>query len=50
MNGLAKGEAMLDDNYKRGFTEDKLKGTLEPKVKYDEGGFYILTISENVKV
>ncbi len=41
---------MLDDNYKRGFTEDKLKGTLEPKVKYDEGGFYILTISENVKV
>jgi len=41
---------MLAENYKRGFTDDKLKSVPEPKVKYDEGGFYILTISENVKV
>lgn len=41
---------MLAEKYKRGFTADKLKTTSEPKVRYDEGGFYILTISENVKV
>jgi hypothetical protein len=41
---------MLADKYKRGFTEERLKGTPEPKVKYDENGFYLMTISENVKV
>lgn len=41
---------MLADNYKRGFTEEKLKTIHEPRVKYDGGGFYIMTISENVKV
>jgi len=41
---------MLATEYKRGFTEEKLKLTPEPKVKYDDGGFYIMTISENSKV
>ena len=41
---------MLAENYKRGFTEEKLKTVPEPRVKYDTGGFYIMTISENVKV
>ncbi len=41
---------MLADKYKRGFTEEKLKSTPEPKVKYDENGFYLMTISENVKI
>jgi len=41
---------MLSDNYNRGFSEDKLKTVHEPKVKYDGGGFYMMTISENVKV
>lgn len=41
---------MLADNYNRGFTEEKLKTVPEPRVKYDTGGFYIMTISENVKV
>ncbi len=41
---------MLAENYKRGFTEEKLKTMPDPKVKYDEGGFYLMTISENVKV
>lgn len=45
-----QGEAMLADNYKRGFTEEQLKTVSEPRVKYDTGGFYIMTISENVKV
>ena len=41
---------MLAQNYKRGFSTERLKVMTEPKVKYDEGGFYINTISENVKV
>jgi len=41
---------MLAENYKRGFPEEKLKTIHEPRIKYDAGGFYILTISENVKV
>ncbi len=41
---------MLAENYTRGFTEEKLKTVPEPRVKYDTGGFYIMTISENVKV
>lgn len=41
---------MLAQNYKRGFDTDRLKTVAEPKVKYDDGGFYINTISENVKV
>lgn len=41
---------MLAENYKRGFTEEKLKTVPEPRIKYDDGGFYIMTISENVKV
>jgi hypothetical protein len=41
---------MLAENYKRGFPEEKLKTLHEPKVKYDEGGFYTMTISESVKV
>ncbi|NMC42889.1 MAG: hypothetical protein GYA46_03140 [candidate division Zixibacteria bacterium] len=41
---------MLSENYKRGFSDEKLKSIPEPKVKYDAGGFYIMTISENVKV
>lgn len=41
---------MLAQNYRRGFSEEKLKSMPEPRVKYDEGGFYIMTISENEKV
>jgi hypothetical protein len=50
VKGISQGEAMLAENYKRGFTEEKLKTVPEPRIKYDEGGFYIMTISENVKV
>lgn len=41
---------MLAGKYKRGFTEELLKSLNEPKVKSDAGGFYIMTVSENVKV
>lgn len=41
---------MLAQNYRRGFTEENLKAMPDPRVKYDDGGFYIMTISENVKV
>ncbi len=41
---------MLAGKYQRGFTDDRLKTANEPKVKCDENGFYILTVSENVKV
>jgi hypothetical protein len=41
---------MLSENHKRGFSDEKLKSIPEAKVKYDAGGFYIMTISENVKV
>jgi hypothetical protein len=45
-----KGEKMLDGKFQRGFTIEKLKNTAEPKVHHDSGGFYINTLSENVKV
>jgi hypothetical protein len=41
---------MLDGNYRRGFSVERLKSTQEPKVHCDEDGFFIYTLSENVKV
>jgi len=41
---------MLDGKYQRGFTPEKLKNNAEPKVHKDTGGYYINTLSENVKV
>jgi hypothetical protein len=45
-----QGEKMLDEKYQRGFSNDKLASTVEPRVKRDDSGYYIQTISENVKV
>lgn len=41
---------MLAQNYRRGFAQEYLKTMSEPRVKYDDNGFYMMTISENVKV
>ncbi|MFH1701230.1 MAG: hypothetical protein ABIE07_11655 [Candidatus Zixiibacteriota bacterium] len=41
---------MLAQNYRRGFTEEYLKTMSEPRVKCDDSGFYMMTISENVKI
>jgi hypothetical protein len=34
----------------RGFPTSRLENQREPKVKHDERGFYIMTLSENIKV
>ena len=41
---------MLDGKFQRGFSNERLASTTEPKVRKDEGGFYIMTLSENSKV
>lgn len=41
---------MLEDKYQRGFTLERLDSVSEPKVHSDDEGFYIFTLSENVKV
>jgi hypothetical protein len=43
-------EKTLSIGIRRGFTEDKLKRIREPKLKNDEGGYYIHTVNEGVKV
>jgi len=41
---------MLAGKLKRGFPTERLEGFTEPKIKRDRDGFYIMTLSENVKV
>jgi len=41
---------MLDDKYQRGFSPERLSSVSEPKVHSDDEGYYIFTLSENVKV
>ncbi len=41
---------MLAGKVERGFPKERLEGFTEPKIKKDERGFYIMTLSENVKV
>jgi hypothetical protein len=51
LSGRSKDmEKALSIGIKRGFTEEKLKRIREPKVKQDEGGYYIYTVNEGVKV
>jgi hypothetical protein len=41
---------MLSGGIKRGFSPERLSKNLEPKVKKDDGGHYIFTLNENIKV
>jgi len=41
---------MLDNKFKRGFHKEKLESVHEPKVHTDTRGYFIYTLSENVKV
>ncbi len=41
---------MLAANVKRGFPKERLERLSEPKIKRDDKGYYIMTLSENVKV
>jgi hypothetical protein len=41
---------MMDNKFKPGFDSKRLESIAEPKVHKDESGYYIFTLSENVKV
>ena len=41
---------MLEGRYQRGFSQERLDHTHDPKVRSDENGHYIMTLSENSKV
>ena len=41
---------MLDNRYYRGFTIERLTSISEPRVRKDERGFYVMSLSENTKV
>ena len=47
---FGKGELMLKAGLKRGFPKERVSSLKEPRIKRDEGGSYILTLNENVKV
>ncbi len=41
---------MLDGRYQRGFSEERLGSGQEPKVRHDEKGYYMMSLSENTRV
>ena len=41
---------MVATDMKRGFAANRFETSVEPRVKKDDGGFYLYTLSENVKV
>jgi hypothetical protein len=41
---------MLEGKYYRGFSEERLAAGTEPKVRRDDKGYYIMSLSENAKI
>ena len=41
---------MLEQKYHRGFSPERLESTPEPRVKSDEKGYFVMTLSEKAKV
>jgi len=41
---------MLEGRYQRGFSTERLAANQEPKVRKDERGYYLMSLSENAKV
>jgi len=41
---------MLDGQYRRGFSNERLATTQEPRVRKDEKGYFVMSLSENTKV
>ncbi|HUV30724.1 MAG TPA: hypothetical protein VMY05_06540 [Acidobacteriota bacterium] len=41
---------MLDNRYQRGFTSQRLTAMTEPRVRKDDRGYFIMSLSENTKV
>ncbi|HOP05992.1 MAG TPA: hypothetical protein PLF13_01740 [candidate division Zixibacteria bacterium] len=41
---------MLEGKFKRGFSNERLATTQEPRVRKDDNGFFVMSLSENTKV
>ncbi len=41
---------MLDNRFQRGFSPERLASTKEPKIRKDDRGYFIMSLSENTKV
>jgi len=41
---------MLEGRYQRGFSDERLSNSTDPRVRRDENGFYTMSLSENTKV
>lgn len=41
---------MLEGRYQRGFSQERLESTSDPKIRKDDHGYYIMSLSENSKV
>lgn len=41
---------MLEGRYRRGFSLERLESTTEPRVRKDERGYYLMSLSENTEV
>jgi len=41
---------MLEGRYRRGFSIERLESTQEPRVRKDERGYYLMSLSENTEV
>jgi len=41
---------MLEGRYQRGFSPERLSVTKDPKIRKDENGYFIMSLSENSKV
>jgi len=41
---------MLEGRYQRGFSNERLSSSTDPRVRRDEKGFYTMSLSENTKV
>ena len=41
---------MLEGRYQRGFSDERLTANTDPRIRSDENGHYIMSLSENTKV
>lgn len=41
---------MLEGRYQRGFSDERLSTNTEPRIRKDDRGFFIMSLSENTKV
>ncbi len=41
---------MLEGRYQRGFSDERLAANIEPRIRKDDRGYFIMSLSENTKV